>query len=61
MRATPARIPRYATYEMHARGVNYLLLSDTNYGSDQVRGDPDFWGLKQIVAGFGYRLYKIAY
>jgi hypothetical protein len=56
-----ANIRRAATYELHARGVNYLLMSDTDYGADDIREDPESWGLEQIAAGFGTRLYKVVW
>ena len=49
---------RMATYEMHQRGVHYLLLSDTDYGAADVREDPETWGLKLVAEDSGMRLYK---
>lgn len=49
---------RIATYEMHQRGVRYILLFDTDYGASDVLEDPEGWGLTQIAASPGARLYK---
>ena len=54
-----ANIRRAATWEMHLRGVNYLLMGDTDWGSDDIREDPEAWGLKLIVARYGARLYQV--
>jgi hypothetical protein len=54
-----ANIRRAATWEMHLRGVNYLLIGDSDWGSEDVRDDPEGWGFKQIAAGSGARLYQV--
>jgi Dolichyl-phosphate-mannose-protein mannosyltransferase len=54
----PQGIRRMATYEMHARGVHYLMLYDTNYGAGDFAEDPEAWGLKLIGRGYGARLYQ---
>ena len=52
-------IRRAATYEMHLRGVNYLLMADSDFGADDMRDDPEAWGLKEIAARYGARLYQV--
>jgi hypothetical protein len=52
-------IRRAAVYELHVRGVNYLLMRDTDYGSEDIRENPESWGLKEIAAGFGARIYQV--
>src|SRR5262249_2083361 len=54
----PAQIRRMATYEMHARGIDYLLMHDSAYGADAFPGVPEGWVLKLIAKGAGVRLYK---
>jgi hypothetical protein len=54
-----ANIRRAATWEMHLRGLNYLLMNDTDYGAGDMKDDPEAWGLKQIAQGYGARLYKV--
>jgi len=49
---------RMATYEMHARGVRHLMMYDTDYGADDIRDDPEAWGLDPIAADAGARLYR---
>ena len=49
---------RMATYEMHERGVHYLLLADTDYGAEDVREDPESWALILVAEDSGMRLYK---
>ena len=46
--AVPQEIRRMATYEMHARGIHYLMIYDTNYGAEDFAEDPEAWGLKLI-------------
>lgn len=57
--AVKANIRRAATWEMHLRGVNYLLMNDTDFGAGDMRDDPDAWGLKEIARGYGARLYQV--
>jgi hypothetical protein len=52
-------IRKAAIYELHARNVNYLLMRDTDYGAADIRDDPESWGLEEIAAGFGARLYRV--
>jgi hypothetical protein len=56
--AVPPGLRRMATYEMHARGVHYLMLYDTNYGAQDFAEDAEAWGLKLIGSGYGARLYQ---
>ncbi len=50
---------RAATYEMHQRGVNYLLVGDHEWGSDNFRDDPESWGLAVVGKLNGVTLYKV--
>jgi hypothetical protein len=54
-----ANLRRAATWEMHLRGVNYLLILDTDWGADDFRDDPEGWGLKEVARGYGARLYEV--
>jgi hypothetical protein len=56
--AAPQGIRRMATYEMHARGVHYLMIYDTDYGADDFAEDPEAWGLKLIGRDSQARLYQ---
>jgi hypothetical protein len=56
--AVPQNIRRMATYEMQARGIRYLMIYDSNYGSEDFAEDPQAWGLKLIGRGDDARLYQ---
>jgi hypothetical protein len=56
--AVPPSIRRMATSEMHARGVQYLMLFDSNYGAMDFAEDPQAWGLKLIGRNDDARLYQ---
>jgi hypothetical protein len=45
--------------EVKARGVDYLLIADSDYGSDDFREDPEAWGLELVSAKDAMRLYRI--
>ena len=65
-RATEESVPmngnirKAAIYELRARNVNYLLIRDTDYGAEDLRDDPESWGLEEIAVGYGARLYRVA-
>jgi len=54
----PPGIRRMATYELHARGIHYLMVGDKSNGSDDFAEDPEAWGLKLIGHTEGERLYQ---
>jgi hypothetical protein len=54
----PKGIRRMATYEMHARGVHYLMIQDTDAGAQDFAEDPQSWGLKLIGRVDDERLYQ---
>jgi hypothetical protein len=56
--AVPQGIRRMATYELHARGIHYLMIADTNNGAEDFAEDPEAWGLKLIGHTEGERLYQ---
>ncbi len=56
----PGSLRRAATRELHARGVNYLFVEDTNYGAADFRKDPQAWGLTVVAAGSGATLYQVS-
>jgi len=45
--------------EFHARGVNYLLLKDDDWGAQYVAADPSSWGLTQLAHAYGARVYRV--
>ena len=56
--AIPPSIRRMATYEMHARGIHYLLVFDRNYGAADFADDPEAWGLTLIGRSGEAKLYR---
>jgi hypothetical protein len=56
--AVPQNIRRMATYEMHARGIHYLMIWDSNFGAQDFAEDPESWGLKMIGRTDDARLYQ---
>ena len=55
----PVAIRRYASRELHERGIDYVLMNDTDWGADDMREDPESWGFQEIAKGFGARIYKV--
>ena len=51
---------RAATYEINARGIHYLLTGDDDFRADDIRDDPEAWGLTEVASGDGIRIYKVA-
>ena len=54
----PMGIRRMATYELHARGIHYLMVGDKSNGAEDFAEDPEIWGLKLIGHTDGKRLYQ---
>ncbi len=52
-------IRRQATYEMHRRGVEYILMMDSTWGAADLRDDPESWGLKAVGRARVATLYKV--
>jgi hypothetical protein len=52
-------IRRAATRAMWARGIHFLLMHDGDFGAKEIDDDPEGWGLKQVAAGYGVRLYRV--
>jgi hypothetical protein len=50
---------RAATYELHQRGVDYLLIHDGDYGADDYRDDPEAWALTVVAKAEDATLYKV--
>jgi hypothetical protein len=51
---------RAATYEIKARGIHYLLTDDDDFRAEDIRDDPEAWGLTEVATGFGIRIYKVS-
>ena len=48
-----------ASRELHERGIDYVLMNDSDWGADDIREDPAAWGFKEIARGYGARIYKV--
>jgi hypothetical protein len=57
-RTSDPQARRAATYELHQRGVHYILVRETDFGAADVRDDPEAWGLLEVASGGGARLYR---
>jgi hypothetical protein len=55
----PVAIRLMASAELHARGIDYILMNDTDFGAEDMREDPESWGFKEIAKGHGARIYKV--
>ncbi|HVO99403.1 MAG TPA: glycosyltransferase family 39 protein [Bryobacteraceae bacterium] len=55
----PPDIRRWASRELHERGIDYILMQDTDWGADDMREDPGSWGFKEIAKGHGARIYQV--
>jgi len=45
-------LKKAATYELHERGVDYLIIRDNDWGGPVFSADPESWGL-QVIARTG--------
>ncbi len=52
-------IRRAATRALRDRGIHYLLMHEGDFGAKEMNDDPEGWGLTQIAAGYGVRLYQV--
>ena len=52
-------VRRAAGYELHAHGVDYLLLKDADFGAKEIAADPASWGMTRLVYDSGASLYKV--
>ncbi|MGD1093356.1 MAG: glycosyltransferase family 39 protein [Bryobacteraceae bacterium] len=50
---------RAATYELHQRGIDYLIVADSDIGADDYRDDPEAWRLQVVAKVDGATLYKV--
>jgi hypothetical protein len=55
----PVDIRRWAGRELHLRGIDYVLMQDSDWGADDMREDPGSWGFQEIARGYGARIYKV--
>jgi len=55
----PGAIRKWASRELHARGVDYIVMQDTDWGAEDMRDDPESWGFEVLASGYGARIYKV--
>ena len=52
-------VRRAAGFELHARGIDYLLLKDNDWGATDIARDPARWGMTKLVNESGASLYEV--
>jgi hypothetical protein len=55
----PVAIRKWASRELHARGIDYIVMQDTDWGADDMIDDPESWGFEVVAKGYGARIYKV--
>jgi hypothetical protein len=55
----PIGLRRAVTQELKRRGIDYLLVFDTDNGADDVRLNADLWDLKEVGQQKRARLYEL--
>jgi hypothetical protein len=52
-------VRRAAAFELHAGGVDYLLLKDTDFGAKDIAENPNRWGMTRLVYASGASVYRV--
>jgi hypothetical protein len=52
-------VRRAAAFELHADGVDYLLLKDTDFGAKDIAENPNRWGVTRLVYASGASVYRV--
>ena len=55
----PLGLRRAVTSELKRRGIDYLLVFDTDNGADDLRLNADLWGVRVVGDDKGMRLYQL--
>ena len=55
----PPRLRRAAIEEVQARGINYLVIQDSDFGADDFRQKAALWGIRLVGERRGLRLYEL--
>lgn len=55
----PLGLRRAVAEEMKRRGIDYVLAFDADLGSDDLRGNADLYGIRQVGEYRGARLYQL--
>jgi hypothetical protein len=57
--ARPLGLRRAVADELKRRGIDYLLVFDTDNGADDLRLNADLWGMRVVGDYIGARLYQL--
>ena len=57
--ARPLGLRRAVANELKRRGIDYLLVFDTDNGADDLRLNTDLWGMRAVGDYKGARLYQL--
>jgi hypothetical protein len=57
--ARPLGLRRAVAEELRRRGIDYLLVFDTDNGADDLRLNADLWGMRAVGDDKGARLYQL--
>ena len=57
--ARPLGLRRAVAGELKRRGIDYLLVFDTDEGADDLRLNADLWGMRAVGDYKGARLYQL--
>jgi Dolichyl-phosphate-mannose-protein mannosyltransferase len=57
--ARPLGLRRAVASELKRRGIDYLLVFDTDNGADDLRLNADLWGMRAVGDYQGARLYQL--
>jgi len=55
----PPRLRRAAIEEVQARGIDYLVIQDSDFGADDFRQKAPLWGIRLVGERRGLRLYEL--
>ena len=55
----PPGLRHAAAEELKRRGIDYLLVFDGEFGTDDLRGNAGLWGIRQVGEYKGARLYQL--
>jgi hypothetical protein len=57
--AQPLGLRRAVADELKRRGIDYLLIFDSDLGADDLRRNAGLWGIRQVGESKGARLYQL--
>jgi hypothetical protein len=52
-------VRRAAAFELHAHGVDYVMLKDSDFGAQDLADDPARWGMTTLIYASGATLYRV--